>query len=726
MAYPYSAAEARSLREQATDLTDRLRRGAGEDGARQELARRAAEKLRLEETQQMLARIPVEELNRRREGFRIALLRSAGLETLADLWQASPGELAALHGVGEESAMRIKLRAEELSRSVRDSLRLRLDPEQPGEADTALVKALCVCLRSEEPAARCRTLAEEPGAALSRAAAEAELAARPLRRLLASRERKERAQAACAQLEALLHGGAAADAEAALRALEQAGSVGDGEAWSDFSARSAAYYSLLDALCPGLIAGGDEYYGLPEELALAVSAQEYSAEGLRCRLRRYQDWGVRYILHQKRVLLGDEMGLGKTVQAIAAMVALRNAGESHFLVICPASVLANWCKEIPRHSDLPVTMIYGAARASALQSWIASGGAAVTTYETAAFVRLPEQLRLGLLTVDEAHYVKNPAAQRTLHAARLSRQAERVLFMTGTALENRVDEMIALIRLLRPELAGQLEGIAFLSAAPEFRQRVAPVYYRRRREDVLTELPELVESREYCDLTLKERIAYETAVLIRDYAGARRVSWNVDDPRESSKGRRLLELVEEAADEGRKVLVFTFFLDTAQKVCRLLGTRAMEPINGSVPPKRRQEIVERFDAAPAGSVLVAQIQSGGTGLNIQSASVVILCEPQFKPSTENQAISRAYRMGQVRSVLVYRLLCENTVDERILELLEDKQAAFDAFADRSEAAEAQETLALDEQSFGRIMDREAERIRARRESEEHTPGPEGG
>ena len=114
---------------------------------------------------------------------------------------------------------------------------------------------------------------------------------------------------------------------------------------------------------------------------------------------------------------------------------------------------------------------------------------------------------------------------------------------------------------------------------------------------------------------------------------------------------------------------------------------------------------------PAGTVLVAQIQSGGTGLNIQSASVVVLCEPQFKPSIENQAISRAYRMGQTRNVLVYRLLCEDTVDEKIMSTLESKQAIFDAFADKSvAAAESQE---IDDRTFGNIIKEEIDRINAK-------------
>jgi SNF2 family DNA or RNA helicase len=140
----------------------------------------------------------------------------------------------------------------------------------------------------------------------------------------------------------------------------------------------------------------------------------------------------------------------------------------------------------------------------------------------------------------------------------------------------------------------------------------------------------------------------------------------------------------------------------------------MDPINGSVPPRRRQEIIDQFDKAPAGSVLVCQIQSGGTGLNIQTASVVIICEPQFKPSIENQAISRAYRMGQTRNVLVYRLLCVNSVDEKIMDMLEEKQAIFDAFADKSEAAAAHENLMLDDKNFGEIINEEIERIKKKR------------
>jgi len=133
--------------------------------------------------------------------------------------------------------------------------------------------------------------------------------------------------------------------------------------------------------------------------------------------------------------------------------------------------------------------------------------------------------------------------------------------------------------------------------------------------------------------------------------------------------------------------VFSFFRTTLRKVTELLGDRCMEPITGSITPQRRQEIVDEFANAEDGAVLVSQVQAGGTGLNIQSASVIIFCEPQIKPSIENQAISRAYRMGQVRDVLVYRLLADDTIDERIMELLKNKQLQFDSFADESVVGE---------------------------------------
>ncbi|MBR4999173.1 MAG: SWF/SNF helicase family protein, partial [Clostridia bacterium] len=159
------------------------------------------------------------------------------------------------------------------------------------------------------------------------------------------------------------------------------------------------------------------------------------------------------------------------------------------------------------------------------------------------------------------------------------------------------------------------------------------------------------------------------------------------DVKNSSKAKRLVEIVNQAKLEKRKIIVFSFFLNTLNKVCKMFKNSYYGPITGSVDPKDRQKIIDDFSKGKDGSVLVAQIQAGGTGVNIQSASCVVLCEPQLKPSTENQAISRAYRMGQVRNVQVFKLLCEGCIDEKIVEILKTKDTIFENFADKSTMGE---------------------------------------
>jgi len=166
------------------------------------------------------------------------------------------------------------------------------------------------------------------------------------------------------------------------------------------------------------------------------------------------------------------------------MVSLRNTGATHFIVICPASVIVNWCREIQKFSKLRVIAVHGLSRESALKDWQRTGGVAVTTYETTAYFKFPDNFTYSLLVVDEAHYIKNPSTNRSKNTKAIAEHAERLLFMTGTALENKVDEMINLIKLLQPSIAMQISGMKELSSAPQFKETVAPVYYRRRREDV--------------------------------------------------------------------------------------------------------------------------------------------------------------------------------------------------------------------------------------------------
>lgn len=716
LARAFSAKEAKQRIEAHKTLKKQLSDAVYAETKLKEKIKSASDRMVLKKAKTLLEDVPVEELNRGKKGFRVKLLRDEGYESLADLMGSDVEKLTAIKGISRESAEAIRDEVETLVATTCQNVKLRLSADEKTPEANELVTALSRYRKSRAAFSTCRELFEGYGTTVETALSAAKPASGNLRWFFASGTKKQKAEESLRLLEKLWEGDYRKVAEENLTVLREAErETGDG--WTDFSDHSVLFFNILEEVNPGVLGTDDAVYGLPEELAKEVREENLPLAGLRCELRHYQEWGVKYILHQGNVLLGDEMGLGKTVQAIAAMVALRNAGSTHFAVVCPASVLTNWCREIEKMSDLSVREIHGPDRETALAAWLQKGGVAVTTYETTGCFALPEGFRLSMLVVDEAHYIKNSEAQRTARVKTLGESADRLLFMTGTALENNVDEMVSLLDILNPEAAQSVRGMEYMAFAPRFREKVAPVYYRRRREDVLTELPELEENEEWCTLSLKERALYEAAVLLgqNNFAEIRRVSWQVPDLSDSCKAKRMVELIDEATSDGRKILVFSFFLDTIRKISALLGERCLMPVTGAVSPAKRQEILDEFEKAPAGTVLLAQIQSGGTGLNIQSASVVILCEPQFKPSIENQAISRAYRMGQTRNVLVYRLLCENTVDERIMERLKAKQEVFDAFADRSSAAE--ESLELDEKTFGALVEEEIERIREKNKNE---------
>lgn len=676
----------------------------------------ATERYIADETLKLMADIPIEEVNRGKKGIRVKPLSDNGFKTYADVLTASPYQLSAIRGITEETAHTIKGIVSEAATKARKTTKLRLSADNKAQRATVLVVNIKRYQTAKALADEAASQYDQNYEDISSAIADIQCSTGFFKWLFSSKKKKQKAIDAYNYLQKMLSG----EYGCAVRSLSSRNLLVESDntvnvAWESFQNNPIQFTTVLEDVVPGVLGNNDAIYGLPEDLAREVQDESFFPDGLLCDLRRYQEWGVKYILHQGRVLLGDEMGLGKTIEAIATMVSLKNTGATHFVVVCPASVIINWCREIQKFSKLRVIKVHGDYydRSPALKDWIQNGGVAVTTYETTAHFELPEDFKFTLLVVDEAHYIKNPAANRTRNTKEIAAHSERLLFMTGTALENNVGEMVNLIDVLQPTISRQISGMEMLSSAPQFRERIAPVYYRRKREDVLTELPELLENEEWCQLGSLEERAYEEAVLNGTFHDARRVSWNIDNLHYSSKANRMLEIIDEAKSEGRKVIVFSFYLDTLRKITNLLGDQCCQTINGSVPPARRQEIIDEFDKAPAGQVLPAQITAGGTGLNIQSASVVIICEPQIKPSIENQAISRAYRMGQARNVLVYRLLCENSVDEYISAKLAEKQAVFDAFADKSVAAE---NVELDKTTLTSIIQEEIDRINKKRTS----------
>ncbi len=510
-----------------------------------------------------------------------------------------------------------------------------------------------------------------------------------IQRLFIGARRKGAADVAAQRVRELLEDASSSGLLRAAREIRAVTAPSAGEVWQDFERRSAAYYGLLAQV---IDLGGDaaaaEGY-LPAEIAERINGQRLDTSRLSngLRLRGYQSFGARFVLVQRRVILGDEMGLGKTVQAIATMAHLASNGATHFLVVCPASVLINWTREVAKHSTLPVVALHGSDRTRATARWHSQGGVAVTTFGSLQSL-VEAATSPALLVVDEAHYVKNPNAKRSQAVNQIAADSQRVLLLTGTALENRVDEFVALVGHLRPEIAAAMDAEQGLSGAEEFRRVAAPVYLRRNQQDVLTELPELVQVDEWESFGPKDGAAYEKAVSEGNFMAMRRAAFAVSDPRDSAKLNRLLEITTEAMTNGRKVVVFSYFRDVLDAVVAALGARACGPVTGSTSTTQRQRLVDEFTDSTTATVLVCQIEAAGVGLNIQAASVVILCEPQVKPSIEAQAVARAHRMGQVRSVQVHRLLIEDSVDQRMLDLLDSKAQLFDAYVRHSAIVEA--------------------------------------
>ncbi|TDD97233.1 DEAD/DEAH box helicase [Actinomadura rubrisoli] len=670
--------------------------------------------LRREAARGQLGAIPVARLKDVTGGrLRLGPLEQAGLATVLDVLDSTPYRLQLLPGIGPQTASQLHAAAGQLAEAAERTAGIRIDVERRDET-TPLVVALHRLVRAGPELPRARAAAEELDERLGPLVHDARPAASWWRRLLAGAGRRERALAAVGELARVLD---AEDARGTRLLISQASvdllrpEVSADEAWIDFELRASDYQTLLAELAAvGPERDAAEGF-LPGDLAARVKAQPLDDTYRRVSLRGYQSFGARFALVQGRVIVGDEMGLGKTVQAIAAIAHLRAEGATHFLVACPASVLINWVREIEARCVLPAHPVHGSGRAAALKEWAGAGGIAVTTLDTLHALDVPD-VALGMFVVDEAHFVKNHQTRRARSVAAWCERTERVLFLTGTPMENRVEEFRSLVAHLRPEL---VPGIRMSDAAmgpTAFRSAVAPVYLRRNQRDVLVELPETVHVDEWEEFSRADAAAYRRAVAAGNFMAMRRAAYAV--PRESAKLSRLKELVDEAAANELKVVVFSYFRDVLAAVRDAVGRDARGPIDGGMPAERRQETVDAFGAEPGHAVLLAQIQAGGVGLNLQAASVVIICEPQVKPTMETQAVARAHRMGQVRTVQVHRLLTPGGVDQRMLEILRVKARLFDEYARRSDLAErTPDALDISEQTLARqIVEEEQERLAA--------------
>ena len=670
-----------------------------------------------------LAKLPVDRLkDATEETVRIETLRKYGFQNVASIYNSSAIQLERIPGITLSAAQSLKALADQMYQAVAQSISYGIDIDELTRADTELIENLqgldYLRAATKNSTNKMKPIAQTLRNSLSQT--------QPLnsrfRWYFTGSEKMERALNALQEITYLV-------GEPTTIALIEAARYGldalekrSPQPVEEFKKRSSDYYAILEEVTnvrPSTAA--NRHFN--QELLDKIQAQELDTSTIKATLRQYQTFGGKFALTQNRVIIGDEMGLGKTLQAISAIAHRSSTGANRFLVVCPASVITNWMREVDARSELPIIKIHGEDHKASLQRWVESSGIGITTFDTLKSFEISEEQIVGLgvdtVIVDEAHYIKNISTGRTRTIAKWLDRSPNVIFLTGTPLENRVDEFIALAKLLDFKMGNELSRVAMAAGPESFRRTVAPIYLRRNTEEVLKELPELIEVVEYCTWEGVDKQKYLDAVASGNFMAMRRAAFSAQPNMIPSKLERLLELVDESFESGQKVIVFSYFRSIIEQVMQALGERAIGPITGSVSSTQRQNIVDQFQNSPTPLVLVGQIQAAGTGLNIQAASVVILCEPQIKPSLEVQAIARAHRMGQVRKVQVHRLILPESVDEQMLAMLARKQSEFDDYARDSDLAN-QSSGAKDpsEESMAKVIVMEERRRLGLSESDE--------
>lgn len=425
---------------------------------------------------------------------------------------------------------------------------------------------------------------------------------------------------------------------------------------------------------------------------------------LKAVLRDYQRQGVQWLKFLRTAgmgaMLADDMGLGKTLQALCAM-------EGRTLVVAPTSVLHNWAIEIERfRPSLRTNVYHGMSRKLDPQADVT-----LTTY---ALLRLDaeqlEQQSWDMVVLDEAQAIKNPDSQVARAAYRL--RAKFRVTLSGTPVENRLDELWSQMHFLNPGLLGGRQDFqdryakaivdGTPGAAARLRERTRPFVLRRRKAEVAKELPERTEVVLRCTLSDAERAVYESvrAAMVPGVVQKLREGGSVmaaleallrlrqacchpalvpgQQAESSSKIELLIERLEHGVAAGHKALVFSQWTSLLDLVEPHLRQNSLAYVRLDGATRDRQSVVEAFQAEDGPPVMLVSLKAGGTGLNLTAADHVVLLDPWWNPAVEDQAADRAHRIGQQRPVLVQRMVAEDTVEERILALQEHKRAVAEA------------------------------------------------
>ena len=677
-------------REQLKMLRDQLFSLRGQEKKNIQVIHDRCQDIIMDKVVEEVQQIPIKDLSKSFTRLPLQALEASCITTMYDLLKYNRRQLEALDGIGDETADKLMLALHRSTAAIKNQIHYRIDLEHLTDRDKEILQEIYFYLHTKENYAKLNAIYQETERGIQEAYDNSGLIQNFFGWIFSGRKKKQKFLTA---VEDVKYFNQSSYAETIIQFYDNCTALKNVDFETilrDYKEHAIQYYTVIEKFADIEIKD-DVDEDIDVSLLKQIQATPLLLESFHTELRHYQEFGTKYILHQKRVLLGDEMGLGKTIQAIAAMNHLHHKGHSYFLVICPAGLLLNWKREIEKLTDMQAYMLHGTG-ISDFEIWKSDGGIAIINYEGLDKIIFEKDFPLDMVVVDEAHFVKNKEAQRTRNTVRMIEQAEYALYMTGTAIENNVDEMCYLIECLNPSIASEVKDMKYLAKADLFRKKIAPVYLRRKRVDVLMELPELTIHDEWCMMNEEEKISYRKAVESGNFMAMRRVSWSSLN---STKAERMVELCLQALGEGRKVVIFSYFLETLSFVTDLLLGKSLPVISGKLSLEKRQEILRQFDE-PVVRVLPIQINVGGIGLNIQTAEIVILCEPQLKPSDEMQAISRVYRMGQINHVFVYRLLSADTIDEVLVKRLHEKQNIFNQFADESEISDQLEQLKEDD------------------------------
>ena len=443
-------------------------------------------------------------------------------------------------------------------------------------------------------------------------------------------------------------------------------------------------------------------------------------ENVCAELRPYQKDGFNFLCHISKLKLGgilaDDMGLGKTLQTLTWLLWLKvsrrkNAKAKPALVICPASVLHNWRRESEKFTpDMKVLVLESGQARHNLRKFIPENDIVVTNYSILR--RDLEELSkfaFRAVVLDEAQFIKNPGAQVTKSVKQL--KADHKLALTGTPIENRMLDLWSIVDFIQPNYLGDQEhfgqtydlkvsekeeGVARI-ARRKLSAKLRPLLLRRIKKQVAKDLPDRIEQRLDCELPEEQRklylaelkrsreqvmkavkqkgIAKSKMHVLAALTRLRQICCHpglVGSDTASGKMDTLFELVEPLLEEGHKVLIFSQFVRMLQILEKQFEDRKIPTYLLTGETKNRQEIVNDFQGDKDPSAFLLSLRAAGTGLNLTSASYVVIYDPWWNPAVEAQAIDRTHRIGQTSTVNAYKMISPGTVEEKIWDLQQQK------------------------------------------------------